>query len=79
MSKVIITNTLGTPIFIGGTLLSNGMSMEVEAHDVPDCLSANPSDKPIDPLAPPPPAESSEPPAPTDEDLLVAAAKAKGK
>lgn len=76
MSKVIVTNTTVKPVFVAGRLLGVGMSMEVEAHQVPDCL------QPLTPATetpePAPVTGQTETPPSTDEERLVeAAAKAK--
>lgn len=74
MSKVIVTNTLGKPIFIFGKLITPGASIELDAGDVPDALKQ--SVTPVGEAAVEPVAEvtGDKGPAKTDEELLVAAA-----
>ncbi|OQX16141.1 MAG: hypothetical protein BWK73_04570 [Thiothrix lacustris] len=79
MSKVIVTNTLGKPIFIFGKLITPGASLELDEGDVPDALKKSVS-KPEDATKQPATegVVTDPPPAKTDEELLVeAAAKAK--
>ena len=78
MSKAIITNTTGKPVFVAGKLLGCGMSMEVEAHQVPDCL--NPvKQADTETKANPATGQATTEPPKTDEERLVEAVKAKGK
>lgn len=67
MAKQIITNDTRAPLFVGGRLLTPGMSIEVDRPDAPT-VDAAPED-----------AVADVPTAPTDEERLAAAVKAKGK
>lgn len=75
---VIITNTIGKPLFILGKFLAAGASMEVDQAAVPDCLRDSDTDVAAT-AAEPPEVTQPEPTPPSDEDLLLAAVKAKGK
>lgn len=78
MSKVIITNTIGKPLFVLGKLLAAGASMEVDEESVPECLRGNETDCVTKSTEPAETAQTDTTP-PSDEDLLLAAVKAKGK